>query len=300
MVFEDSKGDSAQGLSAFQKLISIDNVPVVIDCMSNVVMAIAPGAEKNMVINFAVSTASPNISSAGDFTFRHNSLPQDEARFLANYIFNVRGDKELAMLCVNAEARVSYCELLKKEYESIGGQVPILEFYARNETDFRVLLQKVKFSGARTIFAGAYPLELAEMLKQKESLAFDAQFIGIYNIEVNDFLDAASGLAEGIIYSHYFTLENIPDESSFVDKYRSKTGEDPNYHAALTYDSVRVIAQAMKNCTNPNESVCIKDELYKIKDFQGVTGKINFDANGDTRKEIILKTVKNGKFVSFE
>ena len=68
----------------------------------------------------------------------------------------------------------------------------------------------------------------------------------------------------------------------------------------LTYDSIYVLAEAMKHCANPNDAICVKNELYKIKDFEGVTGNISFDENGDTRKEVILKIVRAGKFVPFE
>ena len=39
----------------------------------------------------------------------------------------------------------------------------------------------------------------------------------------------------------------------------------------------------------------IKEELYKIKDFEGVTGKISFDENGDIIQPMGVKIIKEGK-----
>ena len=41
----------------------------------------------------------------------------------------------------------------------------------------------------------------------------------------------------------------------------------------------------------------IKDGLYKLKDYPGVSGKTNFDRNGDVIKSVMFKTVKNKQFV---
>ena len=41
----------------------------------------------------------------------------------------------------------------------------------------------------------------------------------------------------------------------------------------------------------------IKDALFRIKDFHGVTGTISFDFNGDVIKDIAVKEIINGEFV---
>ncbi|MDP6293713.1 MAG: hypothetical protein QF486_06610 [Candidatus Woesearchaeota archaeon] len=41
----------------------------------------------------------------------------------------------------------------------------------------------------------------------------------------------------------------------------------------------------------------MKNELSNV-DFQGTSGKIKFDVNGDTIKPVVLKTVKNGEYVA--
>jgi branched-chain amino acid transport system substrate-binding protein len=48
------------------------------------------------------------------------------------------------------------------------------------------------------------------------------------------------------------------------------------------------------------DPTCIKDQLYKIKDYPGASGKTSFDENGDALKEIIIKTIKNGQFVPYK
>ena len=281
VVYEDSKGDTATGVSAYQNL-NFKNVKIITTTLSGVTLAIAPLAEKDKVILFNIGSASPKISNAGDYTFRHNLLPQEEIEFLANYLYT-HGYKEIALITVNAEAGISYRDYFIKKYEKLGGEIIADEFHEYGATDYRNILTKIKDKNPKAILAIDYPNELALVLKQAEELSVKTQWFSVYDKEISSFLELAGNTSEGLIYSHF-----LKESSRFIDPY-----------AALAYDSILVIAEAMSNCENPEDTLCVKDELYKIKDFQGATGKITFDNNGDTHKEIIIKTVKNGQFVPY-
>lgn len=46
------------------------------------------------------------------------------------------------------------------------------------------------------------------------------------------------------------------------------------------------------------DGVAIRDALRETKDFEGVTGIINFTEEGDADKNLaVIKTVKDGQFV---
>ena len=63
---------------------------------------------------------------------------------------------------------------------------------------------------------------------------------------------------------------------------------------AIYYDSIEILFEAIKLAKSTN-STKIKKTLFSIKNYQGVTGPITFDKNGDANKQIIiLKLVKNG------
>lgn len=83
----------------------------------------------------------------------------------------------------------------------------------------------------------------------------------------------------------------------FIKKFRGKYGVDPEYYAPIGYDAVKILALAIeKGGFRPEQ---IKNALYQIKDFPGLSGTTSFDENGDVIKPVILKTVKNGRFVRY-
>lgn len=301
VLYEDSAGDSTQSVTAFNKLVQIDEVKFVFTTVSNTIMSIAPESERQKIINFGIASASPNISTAGEYTFRHNLLPQDEAEYLADFIYNKQGYKKMAFMLVNAESGVSYGSFLKSEYEKLGGEVVSYDFYEKGATDYKILLSKIKESKVTAVFSGSYPNELGIILNQKEELGLNAQFFSVYPIEVQDLLNISKENANGLIYTQFYDPKMIPKEfDPFVQKYKTATGQEPNFYSALSYDSLRVLAEAMKHCENPEDTNCVKNELYKIQNFQGVTGNISFDLNGDTKKDVFIKTIKDEKFVIYE
>jgi len=252
------------------------------------------------IINFSVGTASPKISDAGDYTFRHNLLPQAEAEFLADFVYNKAGFEEIGIVYVNADAGTAYKEYFVPEFEALGGGIILVEGYESGATDFKTLLGKIKESKAKAVFAISYTQELGFILKQAKELGVEKQWFGLYDAEGPKLLEIAGNAAEGLVYSHYFDPDSgEPLAASYFENYSNRFGKESESYAALCYDSLHVIVNAIEQCGGENPE-CVKEELYQTKDFPAVTGAITFDEKGDTEKALIAKTVSNCKFVPFD
>ena len=65
--------------------------------------------------------------------------------------------------------------------------------------------------------------------------------------------------------------------------------------AALGYDSVYVLADAMKRAASAEPSK-VREALAATKDFDGVTGKTIMDKDRNATKPAVILAIKNGKF----
>ncbi|MFA6268693.1 MAG: ABC transporter substrate-binding protein [archaeon] len=298
-VFEDSQSATAQGVTAYQKLSGIDGIKYYLVSLSGVTLGIAPLAEKekNLVLN--TGSYAQAISSAGDYIFRHNILPNDEVSYLANSICNKFGYKKIALIYANTEAGVSIRDLFSADFSSCG-TIVTKEAYDVAGKDFKTQLSKIKLSNPDAIFAITYSSESGLLFNQAKEIGLEKQWFAVSAIESKSFLDVAGNNADGLIYSSFPIRTASPKYIAFREKYLAKYGEEPDMLSSLTYDSTYVFAEAMKHCVDLNDSTCIKNELYKVQNFDGLTGKISFDTNGDTRKEVILKTVRHGKFFPYQ
>ena len=100
----------------------------------------------------------------------------------------------------------------------------------------------------------------------------------------------------GCYFSNHFSNQSSdPQVVAFVQSYRKKYGEDPDAMAALSYDALHLLADAMKRAgtTDPDK---VTPALAASKGFSGVTGKITFDDHRNPIKPAVILKVKDGKF----
>ncbi|MGB9615328.1 MAG: ABC transporter substrate-binding protein, partial [Fervidobacterium sp.] len=115
--------------------------------------------------------------------------------------------------------------------------------------------------------------------------------------EVPEIIDVAGDAAEGAYFSTHFDEKAMTTEMTkkFIDAYRKKYNQDPNAFAALGFDAYLLILDAIKraNSWKPED---IKNALTVTKGFQGATGVITLDENGDAIKDAIVKKIEKGEF----
>ncbi len=293
VVFEDSQADNKQAVSAYQKLSLVESIKIYITTFSGVTLALAPLTEKNQHILFNLNTAAPSISQAGDYVFRNNLYPLLEIQELSDFVYG-KGYRKVAMLMFDNDAGVEYKTLLSQKFK---GQILVSEFYENGAIDFRTELTKIKEQNPDAIIFFAYPNELGLILKQAKELGISRPFFSFYPSEDPKLLEVGGEASEGLIYTHCFDESKAVAFSEYLQKkYGTTAGL---FYSATAYDTMKILAEAMKKCKEEN-TACIVDQLYKIKDYPGVSGSTTIDANGDTQKAVFLKTIKNSQFVKYE
>jgi branched-chain amino acid transport system substrate-binding protein len=117
--------------------------------------------------------------------------------------------------------------------------------------------------------------------------------ISAVGIESTEFLEAAGTGADNIFYSAPYIDTSSNSYQEFAALYRATYHEDPEVVAAVTFDAVMLVAQAIKQCGYSADG--IRDCLYKVKDYPGASGVTSFDARGDVIKPVSIKRVEKGK-----
>ena len=148
------------------------------------------------------------------------------------------------------------------------------------------------------IFAPGNFTESALIISQARQLGITCPIIGGDTWEVQEFLDIGKTAVEGAVFSTFFATETpITRESkTFLDAYRKEYKKEPAAVTALGYDAYILILDAIKRAGTVDR-VKIRNEIAKTKGFQGATGIITLDQNGDAVKSAVIKQVKGGKFV---
>ncbi|MCK4445511.1 MAG: ABC transporter substrate-binding protein [Candidatus Marinimicrobia bacterium] len=299
-IYEDSEGKPEKAVAAAQKLIQRDKVITILGALwSSPTLAVAPIANKNKVILLSSGSSSPKVTDAGDYIFRNEVSDEYGAEQTANLFFKL-GFKKIAILYVNNDFGIGQKDVTQKAYSQIGGSVVGAESFEQDAKDFRTQLLKIKEKKFEALLIVGYK-ETILILQQMRELGMKTQILSVALFQDFEILEKVGDIAEGAIYTYCGTFDvksQEPKVKKFVEKFKEKYHTAPEYYAPLGYDAVKILTLAIeKGGFGPEQ---IKNALYKIKNFPGLTGTTSFDKNGDVIKPFILKTVKNGEFIRYE
>jgi len=300
LIYEDSEGKPEKAVTAAQKLIQRDKVIAILgDLWSSPTLAVAPIAEKNRVVLLSPGASSPKLTNAGDYIFRNEISEAYGAKESAGLYFNA-GFRKIAIIYINNDYGIAVRDITQQVYKELGGEIVNAEAFEQDAKDFRTQLLKIKRTNPDAILIASYK-ESILILRQMREMGMGIQVLGSPLFEDPEIIEKAGDIAEGAIYSYYGTFDPKSQDArilAFIKKFKEKYGVEPEYYAPIGYDAVKIIALAIeKRGFQPEQ---IKNSLYQIKNFPGLSGTTSFDKNGDVTKPIILKTIKNGQFVPYE
>ncbi len=298
VIFEDSKSVPNEAVSAFRKLIDIDKIQCsIVDMISSNVLALAPIAEQKKVVIISPGASSPDITNAGEYTFRNWPSDAFQGEELAKFVFTKKNIKKVAILYIENSFGESLKKVFTATFENLGGNVVLSEPFKQGSVDFRPQVAKVKSSNPEGIVLFTYPVEALKLVKQIKSANINAQLFATAEIEDPTVLTESS--FEGLIYAFPKPADrNQKEVADFISAYKSKYNEEPGIVADVAYDAFNILCKAIREVGYNGPK--IKDALLNIKDYHGAAGITTFDKNGDVIKPFIFKVIKNGKFQPFE
>ncbi|MFC2125486.1 ABC transporter substrate-binding protein [Bacteroidota bacterium] len=219
---------------------------------------------------------------------------------LAIEIFKSKGYSDVALFRVNNRyGRVGIMEF-NDAATRMGYPLNLHIRYGEGETDFTTQLERIKKSRAEAVVLWTNNGEEAAMIiKQMRDMDMDQSVYACDRVVTPEFLEHAGNLANGVVSTYpYNPTLNDPKLQAFNKKYRERFGMDPDVFAAHAYDGMCMVVEAINNVGL--NRVLIRDVLTDLKTFQGyngVTGKIVFDASWNDIGKIWLVEVVNGDFV---
>jgi len=297
VIYEDDQGDPHKASTAVLKLATVDKVPAILGPMwSTSVLAIAPIAERNQIVILSPTASAPKITDAGDFIFRCTYSDLFEGTKDAEYAYKELGYRNVGIIHVNLDAGIEIADVFAERFEELGGVTHHRERYEPKTADFRSLLAKFQDKPIDFIYLMGYS-GMGQLVRQAREIGLRVPFLSTIMFEISDVVKVAGNAAEGTVYSFPSYDPEKGDEivSSFARNFRQIYHVPPDPEAAFSYDATKILCHAISKAGN--NPVRIKEELYKIKGYRGVTGETSFNEAGDVIKPIGFKRVTTGEYV---
>lgn len=292
LIFEDSKSDPKVGVSAINKLINADHVRIIIgDIGSPIFLAMAPIAERNKVVMISPGASNPKVREAGDYIFRIYTSDEFDGKVMANYLCERKNIHRIALLHFNNDYGIGLSDAFKNEFARLNGSLALDYSFDENSLDFKESIIRLKNANVDDVYFIGSPKQDAAFLRQIKETNTKINVYGVLSFEDSEFLQIAKNTFDHVEYTTpYFDLNSEDVKmKGFKKKYSEKYSGIPDLNSALGYDAANILAIALNNCGYKIEK--LKDEIYNIKDFDGLTGKTSFDDKGDVMKDVMIKEV---------
>jgi branched-chain amino acid transport system substrate-binding protein len=284
--YEDSEGDTATAVSAFNKLVRFDDTPIVLTTTSWISNALSTSAKEANVLQ-GVTISASFFRSGEDNAIRMTLDSKEEMEFVAD---SLKLYDRIGIMYLNNDLGIGWYNAVKDE---LGTNVIAAETYLPTDTDFSTQLSKIKSGNVELLLILGTGKDGLLIAKQSRELGLSQQIMGTRAFEIADILEDSA--TEGLI----FPSPSMDKDHEFSNAYFGKHGESASYYGAEAYDFIISLDKAISFCEGEADVECISD-WYKNREYSGALGNIRFDEFGDAHYDFVLKEVENGEFVEIE
>ncbi|MFD0372268.1 branched-chain amino acid ABC transporter substrate-binding protein [Streptomyces sp. NPDC059071] len=314
----DDQAVPASGQANATKLVGNKDVVGVVGPLNSGVSQQMQGvfASANLA-QVSPANTNPSLSQGdnwgkGDFKrpfktyFRTAATDVVQGKFAAQYLFKDAGKKKVFVVDDKQTYGAGLAAIFSDEFKRLGGQVVGTDHVTVKETDFSSTADKVKGTGADSVyFGGQYPEGglLSDQIKKTGAKVPVMGGDGIYDPA---FISASGEANEGdLATSIGYPVEKLPTAKKFIEDYKAAGYKDPYAaYGGYSYDAGWAIIQAVKAVVQANNGKLPSDARAKVTEalgkvsFDGVTGKVSFDEYGDTtNKQLTVYKVEGGKWI---
>jgi branched-chain amino acid transport system substrate-binding protein len=301
VVVVDDRADATEAANGASKLINQDKVNAIMGSVtsgSTISASELVNAAKIPMITGTASNLRVTVDNGKrkEFVFRACFTDPFQGSTAAKFALTTLKAKKAAVLFANSDDySKGLAESFRDAFKAGSGSVNVYESYGKDDVDFAALLTKVAADNPDVIFIPAYYDKVNLIAKQAKEKGIKGTMLGVDGWDSSEMdLKATDG---SYFVNHYSPADPRPVVQDFVAKYKAKYGSTPDALASLGYDATNILLSTVAQ-VGSNDGTKVKDALTNMKPFNGVTGSISFDKDGNPVKSVSVLKIKDGK-VSF-
>jgi branched-chain amino acid transport system substrate-binding protein len=307
LVIEDNEAKAESAVKVNTKMITEDEVLVIVGPQASK-QAIPAGGVADNYKTPMISPWSTNPDTTKDrpYVFRGCFLDPFQGPVLAGFIKEEFGYTKAAVLYdVASDYPKGLAEFFKEAWEKMNGEGSVVAFesFTTKDVDFSSQLTKIIKSGAQVLFVPQYYNEVALIVQQAHELGWKNPIVGSDSWGSAELIEHCGDQCNGLFFStHYAAAGAKGATKEFIDRYKKRYGYVPDDVAALTWDALGIVQKAIESSGKITGNIekdrkAVRDALAKIKEFDGITGKMTFTEDGDPIKcAVIVKISDKGEF----
>ncbi len=305
----DDKADASEAVNAYNKLIDDDKVTAILSPVttgSSLAVASASQANNTPILSPSGTGDSITINTKTNKVYENVFRICTNDSYAGTYLAKLcKSDFKFSKVAVLYNKESDYSTGLRNSFvtEAKNQSVSVVYdgAYTNNTKDFSTFISKIKASGCDSVYLPDYYETVVSITKQLRDANINVPLfggdgwdgvLGVKGVNVKNFENTyfVSGFDED-------ATDGVAKE--FATLYKKKYNTSPNMFAAMEYDAVTVMMKAI-NAAGSTDAAAINEQLAKIeiKDSEAACGGFTYDENHNPVKEMVIKTIKNGKYVT--
>lgn len=294
---EDTLCNAEGGQAAGTKISADATIVGVIgtNCSSEARAAMPLLAQAGMVM-ISPSNTNPDLTDPnhsdhhpGYFRTAHNDLFQ--GRVAAEFAYNELGVRKAATIHDGSPYAESLQRVFAEVFAELGGEITAQEAVNVGDTDMKPVLTSIATGTPELIYFPIFEPEGNLIAAQSREVAGLETVIlmGADGLFADTFPEATGSAAVGMYLSGPYVDVNNADYKAFLDKWADQIGGVPpsGFHAHA-YDATNILLNAIEEVAVVGDDgtvyigrQALRDAIYAVEGFAGLTGNLTCDENGD-------------------
>ncbi len=306
-IYEDNEAKAESAVTTALKLIEKDEVLAMIGPNSSK-QAVPAGqvANDNETVMVTPWSTNPDTTLDRPWVFRAAFLDPFQGPVAVNFAVKTFNAKTSAVLYdLENDYSKGLAEIFKNVFEEKmgAGSVVAFESHGTKDQDFSAQLTKIVAANPDFIFLPDNYNQVALIVKQAHQQGFKGQFMGSDAWGSSELMTLCGDDCKGLYFStHYAAAGATGATKEFIDRYTEKYGYTPDDVAALTWDATRIVLKAVQDTGGLSGKLrkdrkAVREAMAAIPSFDGITGGMKFDEQGDPIKcAVVVKISNEGTF----
>lgn len=315
LVFQDTGGDEAGTINAFQTLINNDKVVGIVGpTLSQQAFSADPIAERARVPVIGPSNTAKGIPQIGDYIARVSAPVSVVAPNSVNAALKINPNiNRVAVFYAQNDAfNKSETEIFQQTVKERGLELLTVQKFLTTDTDFQTQATNAINLNPDLVIISGLAADGGNLVRQLRELGYKGLIIGGNGLNTSNVLPVCKSLCDGVLIAQAYSPE-YPGEinTAFRTAYTNQFKKEPPQFSAQAFTAVQVYVDALKAVDNKNKITQLplpqlRTELNKqvlAGKYQTPLGEIAFTPEGEiVQKEFYVAQIKmnndgnSGKF----
>lgn len=308
LVYSDNSSDIDAAETAINNLIS-KKPDIILGSYGSVYSMIAGKPVNDAKIPaIAITNDNPLVTKNYPYYFRVCYVDSNQGDLLAKYVLEQKQETTAGVLIPNNDdvamaMATTFVDRIEAETENEDA-ITAYETYKPGQKDFTKPLKAIQESGVKSVLLPGDSADSANIINQAADMGMDVMFLGPTDWSSKDFRSELSSSVskEHLAFVNFFIADDTINQESekFLEAYHEKYGKDkePEDSVALGYDAYLIAINAVNDAGNDPSGNDIRKVLASAKEFQGASGNITFNTEGDPLRSAQISTWEGKKIVS--